>query len=65
MSYSEILYNGKAHFEHLAKNVRRMNRFSQKVIIVSINLDALVWRIKDDLPNSPNFPTIWYLKLLL
>jgi len=21
---------------------------------------ALVWRIKDDSPNSPNFPTIWY-----
>ena len=22
---------------------------------------VLVWRIADDSPNSPNFPTIWYL----
>jgi len=27
-------------FEHLAKKVWRMNRFSQKVIIVSRNLDG-------------------------
>jgi len=27
-------------FEHLAKKVWRMNGFSQKVIIVSINLDG-------------------------
>jgi len=36
------------HFEHLAKKLWQMNRFSQKVIIVSRNLG---WRIKDDLPN--------------
>jgi len=23
---------------------------------------VLVWQITDDLPNSPNFPAIWYLK---
>jgi len=28
------------HFEHLAKKVWRMNRFNQKVIIVSRNLDG-------------------------
>jgi len=28
------------HFEHLAKKVWRMNRFSQKVMIVSGNLDG-------------------------
>jgi len=28
------------HFEHLAKKVWRMNRFSQKAIIVSRNLDG-------------------------
>jgi len=27
-------------FEHLAKKVWRMNRFSQKVILVSTNLDG-------------------------
>jgi len=34
-----------------------MNRFSQKVIIVSRNLDGFSfnWRIMDDLPISPNF----------
>ena len=28
------------HFEHLAKKVWQMNRFSQKVMIVSRNLDG-------------------------
>jgi len=38
-------------FEHLVEKVWLMNKFSQKVIIVSRNLDGLVWRIKDDLPS--------------
>jgi len=37
------------------KKVWQMNRFSQKVINVSRNLDGFSWRIKDD---SPNFPVI-------
>jgi len=41
-------------FEHLAKKVWRMNRFSQKVIIVSRNLDDFSWQIRDDSPNLPN-----------
>jgi len=33
-----------------------MNRFSQKVIIVSRKIwIVLVWQIKNDSPNSPNF----------
>jgi len=39
------------HFEQLAKIIWRMNRFSQKFIIVSGNFDVLVWQIIDDLPN--------------
>jgi len=50
-------------FEHLAKKVWQMNRFSQKVIIVSRNLMVLVWQIKDDSPNSPNFPSMQYISL--
>jgi len=42
-------------FEYLAKKVWQMNRFSQMVIIGSRNLDGLVWQIKDDSPNLPNF----------
>ena len=37
-----------------------MDRFSHKVIIISKNWMVLVWRITDDLPNSLNFPSIWY-----
>jgi len=35
----------------LAKNVWRINRFSQKVIILVEIWMVLVWQIKDDLPN--------------
>ena len=35
----------------------RINRSANRLSIVSTKL---VWRITDDSPNSPNFPTIWY-----
>ena len=38
------------------KNVWRVNRSANRLLIVSTNLDGLVWRIADDLPNLPNFP---------
>jgi len=43
-------------FEHLGKKVWQMNRFSQKIIIVSRNLDgfSLVNQGYDS-PNLPNF----------
>jgi len=39
-------------FEHSVKKVWQMNRFSQKVIIVRVEIwMVLVWRIKNDSPN--------------
>ena len=40
-----------------------MNRFRQKVIVISINLDGFSWQIMDDLPNfSPaKLPTKRYM----
>jgi len=41
-----IKFGKFTHFEHLVKNVWRMNRFSQKVIIVSRNLDGFSLAIR-------------------
>jgi len=39
------------HFEHLAKKVWQMNRFSQKVMIVSRNLDGwMIHQIRQTFP---------------
>jgi len=37
------------------EKVWRMNRFSQKVLLLVEIWMVLVWQIKDDSPNSPNF----------
>ena len=36
--------------------VWQISRSAKRFLIVSTNLDGLVWRITDDWPNSPNFP---------
>ena len=39
-------------FKRIAEKVWQMNRSASGLVIVTTNL---VWRIADDLPNSPNF----------
>ena len=45
-----------ALFKHLMKKFWRIIRSDKGLLIVSITLDGLVWRIMDDSPNLPNFP---------
>ena len=35
--------------------VWQMNRSAKTLLIVTTNLNGLVWQMADDLPNSPNF----------
>ena len=58
-----IPYSGKVWridtFEHLAK-VWQINRSTNRLLIVSTNLDVFSLAIIDDLPNLSNLPTIRY-----
>ena len=47
---SYIPYGGK---------VWRINRSANRLLIISLILMVLVWRITDHLPNSPKIPSIW------
>ena len=38
------------------KKVWQINRSIKRLLIVTANLDGLVWQISDDSPNSSNFP---------
>ena len=40
------------------KKVWQMNRSAKGLSMVTINLDVFSWRIANDSPNLPNFPTI-------
>ena len=42
-------------FKHLVKIVWRMNRSAKGLLILTTNLDGLVWQIADDMPNLLNF----------
>ena len=43
-----------------SRKVQQINRSANRLLIVNTNLDGLIQLITDDLPNSSNFPDIWY-----
>ena len=60
--YSGIVWQGESLVNRLVLNIWRKKvwQIHNRLLIVSTNLDGLVWQIVDNLPNLPNFPAIRY-----